>query len=163
MTPELEIVSWSILFPRTWTPTNWPQQSLNDLTDIWFFFTMAVALGLLIWAVVRTGQVWNKTQAYLQLSKRLAEDSDTIWSRPTWIAEANSPQARDFNNLLVEIPSLGTTHGKDLKRCGSASEVFTTADLGAGIVGGRLLMATPAILNGLGVLGTFVGLAMWVC
>ncbi len=106
-----------------------------------------------------------KTGAYLKLSKRLAADRDAIRNRSAWVSEANCPLARGFNDLLVEIPrpkiplEEGTT---DLKRCGSASEVFTTANLGTGIVGSRLLMAAPAILTGLGVLGTFVGLAIGI-
>jgi methyl-accepting chemotaxis protein len=162
MTSDPEIMSWSILFPRTWTPTNWPPQTLNDLADIWVVFTISVALGLLLWAILRTGQVWIKTDAYLKLSKRLAADSNAITNRSAWIAQANCPLARDFNDLLVEVPKKGSPLDKELKRCGSASEIFTTMNLGAGIVGSRLLMATPAILTGLGVLGTFVGLAMGI-
>ena len=166
MTPEPEIISWSVLFPTTWTPRNWPPQTLTDLTDIWVVITIGVALGMLFWAMIRTAQVWLKTRAYLSLASHLASDAGAFEKRSQWSSQKSCPLAREFNDLLVQVPRSGSKDGqpldKDFKRSGSATEIFTTANLGEGIVGSRLLMATPAILTGLGVLGTFVGLAMGI-
>lgn len=166
MTPEPEIISWSVLFPTTWTPRNWPPQTLTDLTDIWVVITIGVAIGMLFWAMFRTAGVWLKTKAYLSLASHLASDAGAFEKRAHWSSEKSCPLAREFNDLLVQVPRFGSKDGqpldKDFKRSGSAAEVFTTANLGEGIVGSRLLMATPAILTGLGVLGTFVGLAMGI-
>jgi methyl-accepting chemotaxis protein len=121
---------------------------------------------MLFWAMIRTAQVWLKTRAYLSLASHLASDAGAFEKRSQWSSQKSCPLAREFNDLLVQVPRSGSKDGdpldKDFKRSGSATEIFTTANLGEGIVGSRLLMATPAILTGLGVLGTFVGLAMGI-
>lgn len=55
---------------------------------------------------------------------------------------------------------LPTLEERVLKRCGNADEVFNERNLAHNLIGNRLFMAMPGILTGLGVLGTFVGLAL---
>ena len=102
MTPEPEIISWSVLFPTTWTPRNWPPQTLTDLTDIWVVITIGVALGMLFWAMIRTAQVWLKTRAYLCLASRLSSDGDALRDRSGWISNQSLPQTREFNALIFD-------------------------------------------------------------
>lgn len=158
------IMIWKSLFPRTWDPRDltWPLEDLKDLTDVGVIIIVGIASALLIWALVRTFQVVWKTQQYCQLAKRLRSKDELSQKRSDWSKQKGLPLAMDFNDLLVEVPRPGEPLEKDLKRCGNASEVFNTGSLGQGIVGSRLLMATPAILTGLGVLGTFIGLAMGI-
>lgn len=155
---------WNSLFPRSWDPRdlNWPLEDLRDLTDTGVIIIVGIAAALLVWALFRTLQVVWKTSRYRKLAKRLRSAEELSQRRSDWSKSKGLPLAADFNDLLVEVPRLGEPLEKDIKRCGSAAEVFHTRSMGQGIVGSRLLMATPAILTGLGVLGTFIGLAMGI-
>jgi hypothetical protein len=101
MTPEPEIISWSVLFPTTWTPRNWPPQTLTDLTDIWVVITIGVALGMLFWAMIRTAQVWLKTRAYLSLASHLASDAGAF--EPEADRVILTPRGRDHGVDVVVI------------------------------------------------------------
>lgn len=153
---------WDSLIPRHWSEWTWPINDLRDLADFWVVGIVAIGLGLIAWAIWRTIQVGIKTGKYLRLARHLAKNDVLAQKRSEWIQQKSCRLASDFNDMLVEVPRLGAPLEKDLKRCGPASEVFNTGSMGQGIVGSRLLMATPAILTGLGVLGTFVGLAMGI-
>ncbi|MDC0066874.1 hypothetical protein OAK16_04675, partial [Verrucomicrobia bacterium] len=64
---------------------------------------------------------------------------------------------REFESQLVEVrPSFNEDPIRH--RVGSASEIFNRKSLGAGLIGNPLLIAIPAVLTGVGVLGTFWGL-----
>lgn len=153
---------WDSLIPRHWSEWSWPIKDLRDLADFWVVGIVAIGLGLIAWAIWRTIQVGIKTGKYIRLARHLAKNDVLAQKRSEWIQQKSCRLASDFNDMLVEVPRLGAPLEKDLKRCGPASEVFNTGSMGQGIVGSRLLMATPAILTGLGVLGTFVGLAMGI-
>lgn len=148
--------------PRHWSEWTWPIDDLLDLTDYWVVGIVAIGLILILWATWRTFQVWIRTGKYLRLAKKLGSNGVLAQTRSEWSQRKGYRLASDFNDMLVELPRPGEPLDKDLKRCGPASEVFNTSSMGQGIVGSRLLMATPAILTGLGVLGTFVGLAMGI-
>ena len=162
MLPTIGTLNWKSIFPRYPEEWNWPPTDLRDLTDIWVVGIGAIGLGLLLWAIWRTLQVGFRTGKYLRLAKRLRAKDELSQKRAEWSQRKGVPLASDFNDMLVEVPRLSEPLERDLKRCGNASEIFHSGSLGQGIVGSRLLMATPAILTGLGVLGTFVGLAMGI-
>lgn len=162
MHPILGTLNWESIFPRYPHEWNWPPTDLRDLTDFWVVGIAAIGLLLLLWAIWRTIQVGLRTGKYLRLAKRLRSPEELAQNRGDWSQQKGLPLASDFSDLLVEVPRLGAPLERDLKRCGSASEIFHSGSLGQGIIGSRLLMATPAILTGLGVLGTFVGLAMGI-
>lgn len=153
---------WDSLVPRHWSEWTWPIDDLRDLADFWVVGIVAIGLALIAWAIWRTIQVGIRTGSYLRLAKKLGDKDVLAQKRSKWSQRKGCRLASDFNDLLVEVPRIGEPLEKDLKRCGAASEVFNTRSMGQGIVGSRLLMATPAILTGLGVLGTFVGLAMGI-
>lgn len=153
---------WDSMIPRHWSEWSWPIDDLRDLADFWVVGIVAIGLILIVWAIWRTIQVGIRTGNYLRLAKRLGSNDELAQKRSELSQRKGCRLASDFNDLLVEVPRPGEPLEKDLKRCGAASEVFNTASMGQGIVGSRLLMATPAILTGLGVLGTFVGLAMGI-
>lgn len=162
MPPILAFLSWDSLFPRYPSDWNLPPADLRDLTDLWVAVIIGVGALLLVWAIVRTVQVTVRTGKYLRLAKRLRSEEELVGKRAEWSTRKQLPLATEFSDMLVEVPRIGAPLESDLKRCGSAGEIFHTTSLGQGIVGSRLLMATPAILTGLGVLGTFVGLAMGI-
>ncbi|QTN34157.1 anti-phage defense ZorAB system ZorA [Akkermansiaceae bacterium] len=148
--------------PRHWSEWKWPIDDLRDLTDFWVVGIVGIGLILITWAIWRTIEVGIRTGRYLRLAKKLGSNGALSQTRSGWSQRKGCRLASDFNDMLVEVPRAGAPLERDLKRCGPASEVFNTASMGQGIVGSRLLMATPAILTGLGVLGTFVGLAMGI-
>jgi len=162
MIPVIANLNWDFLVPRSMRNWNWPPSDLRDLTDLWVVVTVAIGFALILWAFWRTVQVYLRTRQYLILAKRLRTSQDLIHQRAEWSNHTKLPLTSEFNDMLVEVPRIGNPLERDLKRCGSASEIFHSGSLAQGIVGSRLLMATPAILTGLGVLGTFVGLAMGI-
>lgn len=162
MPSENGSLSLDFLWPRSWNLLDRNLDDLRDLADFWVVGIVGIGLLLLLWAIWRTIQVVHRTGKYLRLAKRLRSAEELTRKRSEWSRRKGYPFAADFSDLLVEVPRTGEPLEKDLKRCGSASEVFHTGSMGQGIVGSRLLMATPAILTGLGVLGTFVGLAMGI-
>lgn len=162
MPPESNSLSWEFLLPRHWTEWSLPPIDLRDLTDIWVLGIVSISIMLLLWALFRTAQAWWRVGKYARLAKRLKTGEALTASRSEWSQKKGFPLALEFNDMLVEVPRLGDPLEKDLKRCGSASEIFNKNSLGQGIIGNRLLLAAPAILTGLGVLGTFVGLAMGI-
>jgi methyl-accepting chemotaxis protein len=162
MNPIIGNLNWQSMFPRSLGEWTRPPSDLTELTDMWVVATVVIGLFFLVWALWRTVQVWFRTGKYLRLATRLRIPQELVQKRSEWSRRKGLPLAADFNELLVEVPRLGAPLERDLKRCGSASEIFHAGNLGQGIVGSRLLMAAPAILTGLGVLGTFVGLAMGI-
>ena len=162
MPTDTSSLSWNSLFPKNWSEWAWPPGDLRELTDLWVAGIVFIGGGLLLWAMLRTAQVWLRTRKYSRLAKQLTSLEKLTQQRREWSKRKGYALASDYNDMLVEVPRLGDPLEKDLKRCGNASEIFNTSSLGRGIVGSRLLMATPAILTGLGVLGTFIGLAMGI-
>jgi hypothetical protein len=155
-------MNWDSLFPRDPSKWVWPVKDLVDLTDYWIVTTVVVAIMALLWAIWRTMQVFWRTSKYLRSLKSFKSAEDLAGARSMWAGNKRLPLAAAFNELLVEVPRSGEPLERDLKRCGSSSEVFNNSTLASGLVGSRLLLAIPAILTGLGVLGTFVGLQVGI-
>ena len=156
------------LLPSSWDPSqalenlSSSEEFIRGLTDA-FILTIVYGGGLaLLFALTRTIYSVIRTAHYTlalvarKNSKSFA-DSRQEWSSRKWL-----PLASHFNDLLVEVPRADGSLDRDLKRCGDASDVFNERSLAHGIVGNRLLIAMPAILTGLGVLGTFVGLQLGI-
>jgi hypothetical protein len=157
-------MTWKSLFPRTWNPNElkWPIQDLPDLTDIWILSTVAFAGIAILWALIRTSQSLWSTWRYSQSFRHFKSAGDVASARSQLTSKNRLPLTAVFDELLIEVPRPGAPLERDLKRCGSASEVFNTFTLAHGLIGSRLLLAIPAILTGLGVLGTFIGLQVGI-
>jgi uncharacterized protein YgfB (UPF0149 family) len=155
---------WKTLFPSTWDPTKlqWPIRDLNGLTDVWLHFTIAISAIALFWAAFRMVQSIWRSNRYLRSLRLFTSTEEFASKRDSWAKSSSLPLAKEFDELLVEVPRPLKPLEKDLKRCGSATEVFNTSSLAHGLIGNRFLLAMPAILTGLGVLGTFVGLQIGI-
>lgn len=161
MPAEIETINWEILWPYDWH-FRMPD-TLRDLTDIWVIGILLLTGGMLGWAIFRAFQAVKLTKKYRALAAKLEFEESPRELCLEFSEQKGLPLAKEFaNELLVEVPVIGSPLEKKIKRCGSAAEVFNSDTLAQGVVGSRLLMATPAILTGLGVLGTFVGLAMGI-
>lgn len=157
-------MTWNSLFPRTFKPweLHWPVKNLTDLTDVWLLVTIGIGILACIWAVFRTYQAIKLTGSYLYSLRRFKTIDDFAAERSTWVKTPGLRHASAFDELLVDVPVPGNPLQRTLKRCASAAEVFNPATLAHGLVGNRMLLAVPAILTGLGVLGTFVGLQIGI-
>jgi ABC-type transporter Mla subunit MlaD len=159
-------LNWSSLLPKTWNPlAAWNECSvastfLQGVTDVCILLTVYGGGVLLLWAIWRmvgarrltrkySVSLPNKTQSFAQHRRALA-------------SRVELPLLADFDAYLIEVPRGDGTMARDLHRCGDAAEVFNDASLAHKIVGNRLFLATPGILTGLGVLGTFVGLQLGI-
>ena len=152
------------LLPRTFKPWELerPFKDLNALTDAWLLLTIGVGVLACCWAAFRAYQSIKLTGRYLASIERFKSIDDFAAGRTSWVETQGLTQASAFNELLVDVPIPGNPLERTLKRCASASEVFNPASLAHGLVGNRMLLAVPAILTGLGVLGTFVGLQIGI-
>jgi hypothetical protein len=157
-------MTWDSLFPRTFYPweLKWPPSNLNDLTDAWLQFTILVSVLALAWALLRTIQSLFTTKRYLDSIKLFKTPNDFKADFATWVNQPGLKLAPAFGEILVEVPVAGQPLEKSLRRTANSSEIFSTEALAHGLVGNRMLLAVPAILTGLGVLGTFVGLQIGI-
>lgn len=157
-------MTWNSLFPRTFKPweLHWPVKNLTDLTDVWLLLTIGIGILACCWAAFRAYQAIKLTGRYLASIDKFKTVDDFAAERSAWIQIPGLKQASEFNDLLVVVPVPAKPLEGTLKRCASASEVFNSATLAHGLIGNRMLLAVPAILTGLGVLGTFVGLQIGI-
>ena len=157
-------MTWNSLFPRTFKPweLHWPVRNLTDLTDVWLLLTIGIALLACFWAAFRAYQAIKLTGRYLASIEKFTMAEDFAAERSSWIQTPGLKEASEFNDILLLVPAPGRPLEVILKRCASASEVFNSATLAHGLIGNRMLLAVPAILTGLGVLGTFVGLQIGI-
>ncbi|MEY4568988.1 MAG: hypothetical protein RLZZ398_427 [Verrucomicrobiota bacterium] len=152
------------LLPRTFKPWELerPFKDLNALTDAWLLLTIGVGVLACFWAAFRAYQSIKLTGRYLASIERFKTTDDFAAGRTAWVQTQGLTQASAFNEFLVDVPIPGNLLERTLKRCASASEIFNPTSLAHGLVGNRMLLAVPAILTGLGVLGTFVGLQIGI-
>jgi hypothetical protein len=157
-------MTWDSLFPRTFYPweLKWPPSNLNDLTDAWLQFTILVSVLALAWALLRTIQSLFTTKRYLDSIKNFKSPEDFKEALPSWVRSPGLNLAPAFREILIEVPEPNTPPDKSLRRTANSSEIFSPELLAHGLVGNRMLLAVPAILTGLGVLGTFVGLQIGI-
>jgi len=157
-------MTWDSLFPRTFYPweLKWPPSNLNDLTDAWLQFTILVSVLALAWALLRTMQSLFTTKRYLDSIKLFKTPDDFKAGFATWVGQPRLKLAPAFSEVLVKVPVAGQPLETSLRRTANSSEIFSTEALAHGLIGNRMLLAVPAILTGLGVLGTFVGLQIGI-
>ena len=157
-------MTWDSLFPRTFYPweLKWPPSNLNDLTDAWLQFTILVSVLALGWALLRTMQSLFTTKRYLDSIKLFKTPDDFKAGFTTWVGQPGLKLAPAFGEILVKVPVAGQPLETSLRRTANSSEIFSTEALAHGLIGNRMLLAVPAILTGLGVLGTFVGLQIGI-
>lgn len=155
-------MTWNSLFPPKPWELQWPVENLTDLTGVWLWLTIGISILACLWAAFRAYQAVKLSGRYLASIDKFKTLDDFAAGRSEWIRTPGLQQASEFNDLLVVVPVPGKPLEGTLKRCGSASEVFNSGTLAHGLIGNRMLLAVPAILTGLGVLGTFVGLQIGI-
>jgi hypothetical protein len=155
-------MNWDSLRPQFPGADSWPIEDLNDLTLVWVAGTILVALIALGWAGYKTVVALQRIEKYSRLLEGFRSADDFAENRKTWSEAKRLPLTASFDEMLVEVPRKNAALERELRRCGSAADVFNPTSLAPGLVGSRMLLAIPAILTGLGVLGTFVGLQLGI-
>lgn len=146
---------------EAWQLLQQDESFLQGLTTLFVLGILYLSCVVLITALVRTVWSFIQTSSYFKLLPKNHDTEGFAYIRRDWEA-SSKPLAKEFGNLLVNVPKGDGSLETTLKRCANASEVFNEDSLAHGIIGNRFYMAMPGMLTGLGVLGTFVGLAMGI-
>jgi hypothetical protein len=160
-------MNWNSLLPSQYRFSEAIQSLQSEksfpqgLTDLFILATWWLGAFLLLWALIEAGFSILRTWRYRRGLPKLSSTTRFEDVRAEWVRR-NGPLAGAFDELLVEVPQPGASLERELRRCGGAEEIFNESTLAHRIIGNRLFMATPGILTGIGVLGTFVGLALGI-
>jgi methyl-accepting chemotaxis protein len=160
-------MNWNSLLPSQYRFTDAIQSLageetfLQGLTDIFILATWWLGAIMFFWALIETAISFWETSRFMRGLPRPGTGARFEEIRSNWVKN-NGYLAQAFDELLVEVSRPGAPLERELRRTGSAEEIFNESSLGHRIIGNRLFMATPGILTGIGVLGTFVGLALGI-
>ena len=158
--PELarsQGVNWSGLLPsflNRWLNIGGREAHATDvLRDLFIILTFAIGAFFAVVVLFQTILSWRRIKKHLQVTKGGDQALESI-------AASDLPLFREFRHHLIEFPSRDGSGRMSKRRTVEAAEVFRESALAPGFVTSRFILALPGILTGLGVLGTFVGLAL---
>jgi len=160
-------MNWNSLLPSQYNFTEAIRSLANDesflqgLTDLFILATWGLGTFILVWALIETAFSFSRTRRIARGLPKPGTGTRFEDIRANWVA-GNGSLAQAFDELLVEVPQRDAPLEREVKRTGRAEEIFNESSLAHRIIGNRLFMATPGILTGIGVLGTFVGLALGI-
>jgi len=142
-------MDWFKLLPSYFVPGHPP----DHLRDFFIILTAIIALLFVVGVLRQTYASLRRTKPYLDIFKASANSSDDI-------LKSELPLILELRHHLVDFPTRDG-QGRFLKRrTVDADEIFRDTDLGPAYASSRFMLAIPSILTGLGVLGTFIGLAL---
>jgi len=142
-------MDWFKLLPSYFVPGHPP----DHLRDFFIILTAVIALFFLLGVLWQTIIAFRKTKPYLDVFKGSGNGNDEI-------LKSELPLILELRHHLVDFPARDG-QGRFLKRrTVDADQIFRDTDLGPGYATSRFMLAIPSILTGLGVLGTFIGLAL---
>jgi len=142
-------MDWFKLLPSYFVPGHPP----DHLRDCFIILTGVIALFFILRVLWQTITSFRKTKPYLAVLKGSSNASDDI-------LKSELPLILELRHHLVDFPARDG-QGRFLKRrTVDADEIFRDTDLGPSYASNRFMLAIPSILTGLGVLGTFIGLAL---
>ena len=154
-------MNWSSLLPSILNralglPDASSASATHGLRDGVIFLTFGIAF---IFALRVLWQTWvsrSKTNRYLKLTHGGGEQAVNA------VLSSDLPLFRELRHHLIEFASRDGTDRTSKRRTVDAAEVFRESALAPAFSSSRLVLAIPAILTGLGVLGTFVGLQLGI-
>jgi hypothetical protein len=142
-------MDWFKLLPSYFVPGHPP----DHLRDFFIILTAIIALLFVVGVLRQTYASLRRTKPYLDIFKASTNSSDDI-------LKSELPLILELRHHLVDFPTRDG-QGRFLKRrTVDADEIFRDTDLGPAYASSRFMLAIPSILTGLGVLGTFIGLAL---
>jgi len=156
-------MNWSLLLPSTWNPFSAfvhlfgsdSQVTSRALSDVFILSIISLTLLFGLWVVWLTANSLSKTKRYLDLLPKDQDISNNALS-------SELPLFRQLRHHLISIQSRDGQEQRLLRRTVDAAEIFQDSALAPSFTSSRLFLATPGILTGLGVLGTFVGLQLGI-
>ena len=160
-------MDWASLFPTTFNPVQALHGSgdeesfIRGLADVFILVIVYFGSTVLLAALVMTIRSFFRTKFYFRGLPKPKDRAEFPEVKDSWV-EKNDHLAANFSDLLVRVPTGDDSFETELRRCGNAEEVFNEQSLAHRIVGNRFFMAMPGLLTGIGVLGTFVGLALGI-
>lgn len=154
-------MNWSSLFPSIsdlaalFSRLNHPDHHIASqaLRDLVILLGCVIAGVALLWVLTQTWASYRRTAPYLRVTKT---DDQTV----NRVLDSKLLLCEQIRHHLVEFSTRDGTGSFSKRRTVDAAEVFSESELGPGFMSSRLILAIPSILTGLGVLGTFVGLAL---
>lgn len=142
-------MDWFKLLPSYFVPGHPP----DHLRDFFIILTAIIALFFVFYVLWQTYTSLCRTKTYLDVVKGIGNTGDEI-------LKSELPLILELRHHLVDFPARDG-QGRFLKRrTVDADQIFRDTDLGPGYATSRFMLAIPSILTGLGVLGTFIGLAL---
>jgi hypothetical protein len=142
-------MDWFKLLPSYFVTGHPP----DHLRDFFIILTAIIALFFLLSVLWQTITSLHRAKPYLDVFKASGNASDDI-------LKSELPLNLELRHHLVDFPSRDG-QGRFLKRrTVDADEIFRDTDLGPAYASSRFMLAIPSMLTGLGVLGTFIGLAL---
>ncbi len=156
-------MNWSSLLPSTWNPAvairllfdTDHNVATHGLRDTVIFVTFGIATLFAVCVLWQTATSWNRTRPYLKVTKGGEKAS-------TAVLASDLPLCRELRHHLIEFGARDGSGRTSRRRTVDAAEVFRESALAPAFSSSRLVLAIPAILTGLGVLGTFVGLQLGI-
>jgi len=125
----------------------------DHLRDVFIILTAIIALFFVLYVLWQTYTSLCRTKPYLDVFKGSGNGDDEV-------LKSELPLILELRHHLVDFPARDG-QGRFLKRrTVDADQIFRDTDLGPGYATSRFMLAIPSILTGLGVLGTFIGLAL---
>jgi conjugal transfer/entry exclusion protein len=154
----MDWTSWNSLFPTKWPLTKgWlhavssadPEALKGTFISLIGFLFLT---GIVVVIVQSFRSWWNNQRPYLSVLIKDSSREGIINSTLPWILE--------LRRHLVDVPTRAASSEMLKKRTLDASEVMPERQIAPAFISNRLILAMPSILTGLGVLGTFTGLAL---
>lgn len=154
-------MKWSSLFPSILNRAfGLSDANLNSAThglrDAVIFLTFGIAFLFALRVLWQTWVSCKKTRPYLKATEGGTERATKA------LLESKLPLFSEFRHHLIEFHSRDGTGSISKRRTVDAAEVFRESALAPAFSSSRLVLAIPAILTGMGVLGTFVGLQLGI-
>ncbi len=134
----------------------------NGLSDGIIWITILWAAGTLIFAILKLISTWRRANQYRRLMPKTSEPAVVGETIENWASLTTLPLLSEFRRLLVTTSVSESDSRRLYRRVGDSEEVFNERSLARGLINNRFILATPGIVTGLGVLGTFVGLQLGI-
>ena len=142
-------MDWFKLLPSYFVPGHPP----DHLRDFFIILTAIIALLFVAGVLWQTITSLRQTKPYLDIFKGSGNASDDI-------LKSELPLILELRHHLVDFPARDGQGHFLKRRTVDADEIFRDTGLGPAYASSRFMLAIPSILTGLGVLGTFIGLAL---
>ena len=147
-------MNWSSLLPHSlnkWlNPSAASDNAVDGLRDFFIYFTFGIGVLCALLVLWQTWCAWKMARRYLTV----VQDGESA------VLNSDLPYFQELRHHLLDCGMRDGSGMASKRRTVDAAEVFRESAFAPAFASSRLILAVPSILTGLGVLGTFVGLAL---